>query len=67
MSSYRLIKEEYPDRIRYSCEEYDVVREVWDYITGTVTSNEAEAYGNYTKVIANGTLPKVTVLCKTDV
>jgi len=59
---YRLIKETFPNRTRFSVEEFSTTLDRWCYVIGTVSNNEEECRDSFTKLVLNGNLPRIEVI-----
>lgn len=62
MTKYRLVKETFPDRVRYSTEKYDKNFDKWAFVSDSLAFTETEARVLYYKILQQSAVALTEIL-----
>ena len=61
-TKYRLVKETFPDRVRYSTEAYQPVTKRWCFVSDSLAVTETEARVLYSKIVQQSSVAITEIL-----
>ena len=66
-TKYRLVKEVFPDRVRYSTEKLIPNSDIWSFVGDSLAFDETKARELFYQIVKTGGVPGIEVLAEASV